>query len=293
MRQVFISYKREEREAARRLADCLESEGLSVWWDPQLRAGERFDDVIESAINGSSSVVVLWSRASVGSTYVRDEASLALKLGKLVPVNIDGVTVPFRFQGIHTHSLLDWSGLQPGPDFELLIRDLREKAEWSEVATHLRPATEHRIAGPIRKKARYGSRAFWAMTVASSVTLGTGALAWHLLWPKSTPGKGVSWETLEFPASSSPRRVVVTGVAEAHVSPPGSMEARILVDGDITPCNSERLDVKSAEAGYSPYKSLTVSCLVDLYPGLPHIIRLEAPNRNADSLRARLFTNSE
>ena len=51
MNDIFISYKREEQGIARKFADALESEGWTVWWDPKLRAGEHFDDVIEKALN--------------------------------------------------------------------------------------------------------------------------------------------------------------------------------------------------------------------------------------------------
>jgi hypothetical protein len=57
MSDIFISYKREDQPVARKLANALESEGWSVWWDPKLRAGERFNDVIEKALKESS---VLW-----------------------------------------------------------------------------------------------------------------------------------------------------------------------------------------------------------------------------------------
>ena len=45
---IVISYKREEQQTARALADALRAEGWRVWWD-ELRAGEHFDDAIEQA----------------------------------------------------------------------------------------------------------------------------------------------------------------------------------------------------------------------------------------------------
>jgi TIR domain len=51
MSDIFISDKREEQAIARKLADALENKGWSVWWDPKLRAGEHFDDMIEKALN--------------------------------------------------------------------------------------------------------------------------------------------------------------------------------------------------------------------------------------------------
>jgi hypothetical protein len=59
MHDVFISYKREEQNKARMLANALESKGWSIWWDPNLRTGEDFDDVIEEVITNVKCVIVL------------------------------------------------------------------------------------------------------------------------------------------------------------------------------------------------------------------------------------------
>lgn len=75
MSEIFLSYKREDQATARKLANALESQGWSVWWDPKLRAGECFNDVIEKALKESKAVVVMWSKRSVESVYVRDEAT--------------------------------------------------------------------------------------------------------------------------------------------------------------------------------------------------------------------------
>ncbi len=124
MSYIFISYKREDRVVARKLADTLEQRGWSVWWDPKLRAGERFDDVIETALQSAKCVIVLWSRRSVRSHYVRDEANYALDGHKLVPVAIERVELPFRFRGLHTPQLLNWKGDTKSVEFGKLIDDL-------------------------------------------------------------------------------------------------------------------------------------------------------------------------
>jgi pimeloyl-ACP methyl ester carboxylesterase len=99
---IFISYKREEQPIARNLANALEREGWTVWWDdPKLRAGERFNDVIEKALKESKCVVVMWSKLSVESLYVKDEAMHALNRNKLVPVMIEqleGIALSHLFQ---------------------------------------------------------------------------------------------------------------------------------------------------------------------------------------------------
>jgi adenylate cyclase len=88
---VFISYARIDRPFARRLADALEARGWSVWWDHRsLRGGQHFDRVIEEAIRDARVVVVVWSKASFESGWVRDEATLALeekKLGRVCKVS--------------------------------------------------------------------------------------------------------------------------------------------------------------------------------------------------------------
>jgi formylglycine-generating enzyme required for sulfatase activity len=129
MSDIFISYKREEQAAARKLASALENCGWSVWWDPRLRAGERFDDIIEAALKEARCVIVMWSRLSVESRYVKDEATYALNKRKLAPVaieKIDDDALPFRFQGIHTPSLAGWDGSENSPEFQKLVGDIAE-----------------------------------------------------------------------------------------------------------------------------------------------------------------------
>src|SRR5262245_1785363 len=124
MSDIFISYKREEQATARKLANALESEGWTVWWDPKLRAGERFNDVIEKALSQAKCVIVLWSERSVKSLYVKDEATHALKRKKLVPVTIQQVELPFRFEELHTPSLCGWDGSKDFSEFRRLVEDI-------------------------------------------------------------------------------------------------------------------------------------------------------------------------
>jgi formylglycine-generating enzyme required for sulfatase activity len=124
MSDIFISYKREEQPTARKLADALEREGWTVWWDPKLRAGDDFDEVIEAVLKASRCVIVLWSEMSLKSKYVRAEAVEALEQGKLVPVAIENVNLPFRFKRLHTPKLLNWDGSSETADFRKLIGDI-------------------------------------------------------------------------------------------------------------------------------------------------------------------------
>ena len=124
MSDIFISYKREDQSVARTLADALEKKGWSVWWDPKVRTGEHFDDVIEQALVEARCVIVLWSSLSVESRYVKDEATYALNRDKLVPVAIEEVDLPFRFEGVQTGTLIDWDGSDTFPGFQKLVADI-------------------------------------------------------------------------------------------------------------------------------------------------------------------------
>jgi hypothetical protein len=91
---------------------------------PEATGGERFNDVIEKALKESKCVVVMWSKRSVESLYVKDEATYALNRNKLVPVMIEEVELPFRFEGLHTPSLIGWDGSKDGSDFRKLVEDI-------------------------------------------------------------------------------------------------------------------------------------------------------------------------
>lgn len=82
---VFISYAREDRDHADRLSGALEARGWSVWWDPRIPAGQSFDETIERELETADCVVVLWSKHSIVSEWVKNEASAALDRGVLIP----------------------------------------------------------------------------------------------------------------------------------------------------------------------------------------------------------------
>ena len=89
MSDIFISYFHHDRPHAEALARALEAEGLSVWWDRTIPAGCNFDQVIEEALNAAKVVMVLWSRGSVQSRWVLNEAEEAAARSILVPVFIE------------------------------------------------------------------------------------------------------------------------------------------------------------------------------------------------------------
>ena len=77
MSDVFLSYNREDQARAKVFAEAFEREGFKAWWDVGLRTGEAHDQVTEKALREANAVVVLWSKKSVASRWVRAEATLA------------------------------------------------------------------------------------------------------------------------------------------------------------------------------------------------------------------------
>ena len=194
MAEIFVSYSRQDVDLARALAEALEARGWSVWWDIQdLRAGKHFDDDIQKAITNAKCVVVLWSTRSVESEFVKDEATYALELGKLLPVTIENVRPPLRFQRLHTVQLQGWTNSALFPGFQELMRDLEERiGPPTEVPKKAKPTTPA-TALPVRPvkarppKVRMITQAEMddAFNWAESVTPGTA----H---PLATPTLSVS-----------------------------------------------------------------------------------------------------
>lgn len=99
---VFLSYAREDLVAVQSLVREIEAEGLSVFWDRQIVPGQAWSDVLEAAMNDARAVVVVWSAASVKSTWVKAEATEAMTRGKLVPLRIDNAAIPMPFGQVQT-----------------------------------------------------------------------------------------------------------------------------------------------------------------------------------------------
>jgi formylglycine-generating enzyme required for sulfatase activity len=121
MSDIFISYASEDRDRARMLAEALEDQGWSVWWDRTVPPGKTFDEVIEAALDAGSCVIVLWSEAAVASQRVRAEAGEGLKRGILIPVLIEDVEPPLAFRQIDAAGLIDWQGESAHPGFGQLV----------------------------------------------------------------------------------------------------------------------------------------------------------------------------
>jgi hypothetical protein len=128
MNDIFISYAREDKAWARRLAEALEERGWRVWWDVEIPPGETWDEVIERELTAAKAVIVLWSATAVKKRWVKTEASLALDANKLLPVLIDSALPPIAFRPIQAASLVDWQGGAEHEGFALLVAQIERLA---------------------------------------------------------------------------------------------------------------------------------------------------------------------
>ncbi len=128
MTDVFISYASEDRENAAKLASALETRGWSVWWDRKIIIGQSFDQAIEHELENAKSIVVLWSKHSISSEWVKNEAALAVERGMLVPALIDSVILPLEFRRKQTANLVGWNGNSMHEGFQSLCDGVAAKA---------------------------------------------------------------------------------------------------------------------------------------------------------------------
>src|ERR1700685_4660179 len=103
MHEVFLSYSRSDLTTVQALAAALAEKGLSVWLDKSgIQEGDAYDTQIEDAIAQTRVVIVLWSKNSVRSQWVRAEAAYALGKHKLLPISIEECDPPPQFLHIQT-----------------------------------------------------------------------------------------------------------------------------------------------------------------------------------------------
>lgn len=128
MADVFISYKREEREKAKALAEAIVKRGYSVWWDVDLLPGDRFAKEIDAVIGKAKAAIVLWSKAAIESDWVIAEATEAKKRKILVPAMIEPVEPPLYFRADHAVDLAGWDGDAESPLLEPVIAAIEKRA---------------------------------------------------------------------------------------------------------------------------------------------------------------------
>lgn len=102
---LFLSYSRDDRDLAERLAVDLKARGFTVWWDSwEMEAGDKLPRKIEEAVSRSACFGIILSREAVASPWVRAELDLALTKEiegglKVLPILHKPCEVPLSLRG--------------------------------------------------------------------------------------------------------------------------------------------------------------------------------------------------
>ena len=87
-----------------------------------IEGGTRFAESIDEALQKADAVVVLWSKQSIESDWVRDEAAQGRDRHRLVPLSLDGSMPPLGFRQIQMIDLSGWRGRADAPQIEAIRR---------------------------------------------------------------------------------------------------------------------------------------------------------------------------
>jgi hypothetical protein len=130
MHDIFLSYSTKDRERLQPLFQALERQGWSVFWDHRtIDIGDHWNKKINHAIRTSKCVLVVWSKASVDSEWVLEEANIGKQRNVLLPIQIDAVDIPVGFTMRQTGDFVNWNADITDPQFIRLAEKVRELVE--------------------------------------------------------------------------------------------------------------------------------------------------------------------
>jgi tetratricopeptide (TPR) repeat protein len=180
MAKVFLSYDRDDTERARPVALALEKAGHAVWWDLHIRGGEQYTKVIDEALKAADAVVVLWSKHSVESAWVRDEAAAGRDTGRLVPAVLDETDPPLGFRQYQTIDLSRWKGRGRPAELKTLLADVDAMAR-RVMAGPAEATLESPVSRLIERPSGSGH---WPLAAIGAAILIAAVMAILLVWPQ-------------------------------------------------------------------------------------------------------------
>jgi TIR domain len=126
MSDIFISYAREDTANISSLVSALQANGWTVYWDQRMRGGAQFARELEKEIEAAKVVIVCWSPHTRSSDWVPEEAALAKRLNKLVPILLDGdlKNIALGYLTLSTVMLTTWPNPEKDPNFPQLVSQL-------------------------------------------------------------------------------------------------------------------------------------------------------------------------
>ena len=146
--RIFLSYARVDRPQVALIATALEAEGFEVWWDALIEGGSAFSKAIAAALEASTVVIVVWSKTSIDSDWVLDEAMHARERKKLIPVTLDGTQPPLGFRQYQAIDLSAWHGERAVPPWSGVLRAIAAIASGAGIESR----AERSLALPLARQ---------------------------------------------------------------------------------------------------------------------------------------------
>jgi hypothetical protein len=128
MPKIFISYSTVDRPIVKRLVEALSERGWSVFWDSDIQPGENWHQKIATELEAADCTIVLWTKNSVRSFWVIEEAMYSRQRGVLLPVIFENVSPPPGFLSLQCVNLLAWRNDQDDAGFRRLCDAIVERA---------------------------------------------------------------------------------------------------------------------------------------------------------------------
>ena len=156
--------------------------------------------MLDRALREARVVIVVWSTASVKSTWVKAEATEALALGRLVPLRIDNATIPMPFGQVQTADISPDRPLgEQGVSIAAAIATLGSSANQqirnaAGVSTAISPANAAIPRAPnwrhafLSMEGRLGRRDYWVCYLALTSLAALVTLLVQAIMGASTPG---------------------------------------------------------------------------------------------------------
>lgn len=137
---AFLSYAEQDNKIAKKISSDLTDHGVKIWFDQQeILVGDSLIERIKEGINRADYLLVLLSKNSNQSNWVRQEIGVAFERFKneettaIIPIQIDDTPVPEKFQNIRYVSLSSGYENAINEIIQRIKRDCKTKVDLEKV----------------------------------------------------------------------------------------------------------------------------------------------------------------
>ena len=220
MSHVFISYSKQNKSYARKLADHLIASGFDVWIDDRIDYGSLWADVIQKAIEDCAAFVVIMSPESRESQWVQTECEYAAqKRKKTFPLLLDGKAF-FRYVSVQYVTVTGGS-LPPDAFLDEVAEHAPRKRGRGEDVTSPE-ASEEKQRSPVPSAdimRRAGSRRRAPLAIGTGIMAALLLIALVIRWADRPSGAS------EVTPSQAVPTQVATQAEELAAAPTGTRQA--------------------------------------------------------------------